>query len=417
MKKLLCSFVGLSVLFVCSSSSGVTYNFPRGERSIIQDNVVVRKTFTLESNVTFQLPSVSVSNRVDIVSDGTTNGSQSSVVQTLMNLNQVNGGDVYFKPGDYWLTNIIVPSNTFLHGNGAILHMPRTSTGPMLACPTNATFKFLGIEGFVFDGGDSSRIWETNCANISWPITYFYSTLFGNTSWSNRVGLFVNGAGGGVVKNNLFRGWAGQGLFAINSAFDGIKSPTYTKFEFNHFEHNFIGFHPSAYSYEIPPFGAGKIWDVQYFPCIGNVFFQNSVGMVISSPNHNVNGNIFDGNWVAMVSGNANAHAAHGLIVGNTINHNTWSMVFEGTQFGEFVTGNMIQAGGDIYLDTCSAIVIAGNYIQTISVYQTNSIVAATSGTNIFANNYVAAITFNTNTPGGSYLLSTNNNVTWTTGF
>lgn len=276
------------------------------------------------------------------------------------------GGTIWFQPGDYYnMSNIVPVNNTCLIGLGATLHFASTCTGIFIDCSTNVSnFSAKGIRLT----GDAFANYASSSFIAPYPGTagLFTPWYIGQTpgTYTNRSGLRINGAAGGLIEDVTVDGFGGYGFIFVSTNPEPQGSKT--MFIGNIAVSNYCGcgFWAFVLDWATPgsTFG-GVIGGNDENQCLTGCHFQaNGIGLYAGVANLNVTGCNISGNWVGLYVGPATSNFGHGCVTGNTINHNQYATVV--TANDENIIGNTMLDNGNILFDCPVYAVFANNHIS-----------------------------------------------------
>jgi hypothetical protein len=312
---------------------------------------------------------------VNVIADSIiTNGASFAQISNAF----AQGGTIWFQPGDYYnMSNIVPVNNTYLIGPGATLHFSSNCTGVFIDCSTNVVnFSAKGIRLT----GDA----YANFASAAFISPYggtaglFVPWYIGQTSgtYTNRSGLRINAAGGGLIENVTAEGFGAYGFILVST--DGALDGSKTMFIGNTAHSNYCGCGIWAFVVDWTTPGSTSGWVSganDENQCLTGCHFQcNGIGLYASVGNHNITGCNISGNWVGLFVG-PGGNSGHSSVTGNSINHNQYAVVV--TRSSEFIVGNTLLDNGNILFDTPIYAVFANNHIcgdgTPITIMATNS--------------------------------------------
>ncbi|HEY3860809.1 MAG TPA: hypothetical protein VGO59_02890 [Verrucomicrobiae bacterium] len=313
---------------------------------------------------------------IDVIADSIiTNGSSFPQISNAF----ARGGTIWFQPGDYYnMSNIIPVNNTFVAGPGATLHFSPNCTGVFIDCGTNVR-NFLArdirLTGDAYADFPSAAFISPYQGTAGNFVPWYIGQMPG--TYTNRSGLRINAAGGGIIENVTAEGFGAYGFILVstnNNALDGSK----TMFVANTARSNYCGCGLWAFSLDwaAPGSASGAVDGANdENQCITGCHFQrNGIGLYATAGNHNITGCNISGNWVGLFVG-PGYNSGHGCVTGNTINHNQYATVV--TRAEETIIGNTILDNGAILFDTPIYAVFANNHISgdgaPIAITATNS--------------------------------------------
>ena len=399
-----------------SSNVSGAYYTAQGTNMLIvptTNNGVVTLTFNATGSAT--LPPGVVTNVANFVPQG--NADITVALQSALS----KGGHVLMAAGDYYVTNTLhTTNNTWLTAYGATIHVPTTMTNFVLYKNTNENN--VVIEGLTLDGGYLGTPFNqqgTGVTNVGGG--NYFPDVAAFSPFVNHSGFYIAMAGSGRMIDTEAYGFTGYGYFLQNSNGSGSMKAQMVEFIGANVAHdNYIGFEPQQWEYNMGDGLIGSISGVsatnrvaEYWKANSIRAFNNTIGVALCAGNHNMTGAEVTANYIGIWLGTGH-NATHGIIEGNTLNHNVWGIFGNGWQGGELICGNVFLGSssgpngehGDIYLyDVGKCEVINNRFVSGPVTFTLTS----PGNLNIFHDNsYVGMwgtdFVFNTVSPGTNWV-------------